>query len=325
MTPLAFTWPQFMSPDRLWLLAVPPLLLAAYIFLTRRKSKQGMRYTNTGILDVVVPAQSQWLRHVTVSLALLSLIALAVAWARPLGVDQVPRERATVIVVLDNSYSMEATDVAPNRLAAAKAAAIEFVNDLPDSYNIAVVSMSGSSGSRVPPTTDHALVIRTIESLTTQPSTDVGQALEQALIALEQAPKGDNGSTAPGMVVMLSDAGGTTNPDNSPRMAARELADRQVPLYAVVFGTDNGYVDIDGERYPVAPDFDFFADLTAITGGEAWAADNAGQLHDAYENIHSEVGYVEENKEITATAAGIGLAFAFVAAVGAVMMGARWR
>jgi Ca-activated chloride channel family protein len=284
-----------------------------------------MRYTNTGVLQIVVPAQSQWLRHVTVGLALLSLVALAVAWARPLGVERVPRERATVVVVIDTSYSMEATDVPPNRLTAAKAAAIDFVTGLPDGYNIALVSMSGASSGRVPPTVDHHLVLTAIEALETQPSTDVGQALEQAIAELNQAPLGENGSPAPGMVVMLSDAGGTTNPDNSPKMAAKDLGDRGVPLYAVVFGTDNGYVDIEGERYQVAPDFAFFEELTAIAGGRAFAADNVEQLDEAYASIDSEVGYVEEDKEITATAAGFGLAFAFIAAVGAVMMGARWR
>ncbi|MDR0417322.1 MAG: VWA domain-containing protein, partial [Propionibacteriaceae bacterium] len=176
MTALAVSWPEFMSPGRLWLLAVAPLFLIAYIFLARRKSKQGMRYTNTGVLEVVVPAQSQWLRHVTVGLALLSLTALAVAWARPLGVEKEPRERATVVLVLDTSYSMDAVDVPPNRLAAAKQAAVDFVNGLPAGYNVALVSMSGVSSGRVPPVTDHGVVVRAIEALTTQPSTDIGQA-----------------------------------------------------------------------------------------------------------------------------------------------------
>jgi Ca-activated chloride channel family protein len=322
---LDFAWPSFLAPGRLWLLAVPPLLLAAYIFLARRKSKQGMRYTNTGVLQAVVPPQSQWLRHVTVGLALVSLVALALAWARPFGTDKVPRERATIVIVLDVSYSMEAVDVAPSRLAAAKQAAVDFVNQLPASYNVALVSMSGSSSGRVPPVTDHNIIVRAIEALETQPSTDVGQALEQAMAELDQAPAGEDGDPPPGLVVMLSDAAGTTNPDKSPRQAAKEMGDRGVPIYALVFGTDNGYVDIDDVRYPVPPDFSFFSDLAALTGGQAYAADDASRLADACQKVGSEIGYVEVDKEVTATAAGLGLAFAFVAAVGAVMMGARWR
>ena len=152
MTPLVLvTQLAFLSPERLLILLVIPLLVAAYIFATLRKNRRGMRFTNTSMLDVVVPKQSQWRRHVAVALSLLSLVTLTAAFARPKTEVDVPRERATVVIVIDASLSMQATDVKPSRFEAAKAAAIEFVKELPDKYNVAVVSMAGSASILVPP------------------------------------------------------------------------------------------------------------------------------------------------------------------------------
>ena len=113
----------FLQPERLWMLAVVPVLILAYVLATRRRKRTGMRFTNTAVLGRVVRKQSQWRRHLAVALSLLSLITLVLAWARPNGVDRVPRERATIVLVIDVSQSMAATDVAPTRMAAAKAAA----------------------------------------------------------------------------------------------------------------------------------------------------------------------------------------------------------
>ena len=126
----------FLSPERLLILLVIPVLVLGYIFATRRKNRRGMRFTNTSMLDVVVPKQSQWRRHLAVALSLLSLITLTAAFARPKTQVDVPRERATVVLVIDASLSMQATDVPPTRLDAAKQAAIEFVVALPDKYNV---------------------------------------------------------------------------------------------------------------------------------------------------------------------------------------------
>ncbi|MDR1386051.1 MAG: VWA domain-containing protein [Propionibacteriaceae bacterium] len=320
---LAFPIHGFMNPQRLWVLAALPLLVALYIVLLRRKAKQGMRYTNTSILEVVMPGQSQWLRHITVALALLSLVTLGLAWSRPLGVDQVPRQRATVVVVVDVSLSMTATDVAPSRLEAAKTEAIEFISGLPAEFNVALVSLSGNPGVRMPPVTDHAAVINLIERLQPQESSSVGDALTAALTALSQAPAGDDGSMAPGMIVLLSDGANTGG--QAPRQVALQCAQDHIPIYTIAFGTDNGYVDLDGTRQPVPPDLDLMRELAQATDGQSYAADNASQLRDAYRRIEGEVGFVETEKEITATAAGLSAVFAFIAAVGAVMLGARWR
>jgi len=320
---LAIPFYGFYSPGRLWLLMIIPVLLVAYILIVRQRSTHGMRYTNTTVLGEVLPKESQWLRHVIVALSILSMLALGLAWARPVGMDKVPQERATVILVVDVSWSMTATDVAPTRLDAAKTAAVGFVKALPDGYNVALVSLSGSPKERLSPVTDHDAVIRSIQSLSPEDSSAVGDALGVALSAVSQVPQGDDDSTPPAMIVLLSDGGNTNG--QSPLQVAQEAAQDKVPIYTIAFGTDNGYVDLDGERNPVPPDHDLMNQIAQITGGQAYSADNSSELTKAYSKIHSEVGYVEKKKEITATAAGLGLVFAFVAACGAVLLGVKFR
>lgn len=207
----------FLSPDRLMLLIAIPLLVAAYIFATRRKNRRGMRFTNTSMLDVVVPKQSQWRRHVAVALSLLSLITLTAAFARPKTTVEVPRERATIVVVIDASQSMAATDVAPTRLDAAKQAAIQFVNELPEKYNVSVVSMAGNVSILVPPTLQHNTVETAINSIKLQDSTAIGEGITTAMRALQQAPKdpAHPNDPAPGAIVLLSDGTNTSGRSRS--------------------------------------------------------------------------------------------------------------
>jgi len=313
----------FEAPTRLWLLLILPVLIVAYILIVRQRSHHGMRYTNTTVLGEVLPKQSQWLRHVIVALSVLSMLALGLAWARPLGLDKVPQERATVVLVIDVSWSMTATDVAPTRLDAAKTAAIGFVDALPDGYNVSLVSMSGSPKVRLPPVTDHTAVIRAIQALNPEDSSAVGDSLMAALAAVSQVAQSDDDDPPPAMIVVLSDGANTNG--QAPLLAAQDCADAHVPVYTIAFGTDNGYVDLDGERYVVPPDHELMGQIAEITGGQAYSADDSSQLTKAYSKIHSEVGFVMKKKEITATAAGLGLIFAFVAAVGAVMLGVKFR
>ncbi len=313
---------MFLNPERLWWLLLIPLLVAAYVYLTRRKNRSGMRFTNTGVLGAVVPVQSQWRRHLAVALTLLSLAALTIAWSRPSGVDRVPRERATIVLVLDVSQSMASTDVKPNRLDAAKDEAKQFVASLPAQYNVALVSLSGNPAARMPPTTDRGQVNRAIDALTLQDSTAIGDAINVAMATLQSAPKAADGSIPPGAIVLLSDGQNTAG--RSPTQETTEAAKAKVPIYTIAYGTENGYVDLDGKREKVPPDKALLQRIASMTNGQAYAAENVGQLDSVYKNIRSEVGYEEVRKEITATWAGYGLAFAVVAALAAVSLGARW-
>ncbi|HEY3337246.1 MAG TPA: VWA domain-containing protein [Propionicimonas sp.] len=315
-------WLTFLNPERLWVLLIVPLLIAGYIILVMMKKKTGMRFTNTAILSQVVPKQSQWRRHLAVALSIAALVALSLAWARPNGVEMQPRERATVVLVLDTSLSMQATDVKPTRLDAAKEAALTFIKALPAQYNLAVVSLSGNPSVRLPPTTDRVQAQQAIRSLKLQESTAVGESLYTALSALQMAPKGTDSSPAPGAIVLLSDGQNTAG--RSPAQGANEAKKQNVPVYTIAYGTENGYVDLDGKRERVPPDKALLAGISAATGGQTYTAENLDQLDRVYNNIRSEVGQTPVKKETTALWAGYGLAFAVVAALAAVSLGARW-
>jgi Ca-activated chloride channel family protein len=314
----------FLDPERLLILLVIPLVVAAYIFATRRKNRRGMRFTNTSMLEVVVPKQSQWRRHLAVALSLLSLITLTAAFARPKTEVQVPRERATVVLVLDASLSMQATDVEPTRLDAAKKAATDFVQELPEKYNVSVVSMAGSAAVLVPPTTARETVANAITSIKLQDSTAIGEGIAAGMRALQQAPKNpdDPTSVAPGAIVLLSD--GTNTVGRSPQQAAAEAGAAKVPVYTIAYGTENGYVDLDGKREPVPVNHQEMQDVAQLSGGEYFSAASADQLKTVYENIGSEVGYEKAEREVTARFAGYGLALAVLAALGAISLGAKW-
>ena len=314
----------FLSPERLWILLAIPVLVAAYVFAMLRKNRRGMRFTNTSMLDVVVPKQSQWRRHLAVALSLLSLVTLTAAFARPSTQIDVPRERATVVIVIDASQSMQATDVAPNRLAAAKAAAVEFVQELPDRYNVSVVSMAGNSSILVPPTLAHNTVENAVNGIQLQDGTAIGEGVYTALRALQQAPKDpDNpNAAAPGAVVLLSDGSNTAG--RAPMQAAAEARTAKVPVYTIAYGTENGYVDLDGKREPVPVDHEMMRQLAAATEGQYFAAATVDQLRSVYENIGSEVGYEKAEREVTSRFAGYGLALAVLAALGAISLGAKW-
>jgi Ca-activated chloride channel homolog len=314
----------FMSPGRLMLLIAIPLLVAAYIFASLRKNRRGMRFTNTSMLDVVVPKQSQWRRHVAVALSLLSLITLTAAFARPKTTVEVPRERATIVVVIDASQSMQATDVSPTRLDAAKQAAIQFVRELPEKYNVSVVSMAGNVSILVPPTLQHNTVETAINSIKLQDSTAIGEGISTAMRALQQAPKDPShpNDPAPGAIVLLSD--GTNTSGRSPQQAAAEAGKAKVPIYTIAYGTENGYVDLDGKREPVPVDHELMAEIAKLSGGQTFDAASLSELRTVYKNIGSEVGYEKADREVTARFAGYGLAFAVLAALGAISLGARW-
>lgn len=319
---LLLSWPEFESPQRLWVLLTLPALILLYLILMRLKGRVSFRFPNTGLMSAVMGSQRRWTRHVAVALSLCSLIALGLAWAEPLGTERVPRERATVVMVVDTSLSMEATDVEPDRLTAAKQGAADFIAELPDTYNVALVSLSGTPAIKMPPSTDRGALGRAIEALDVEDGTAIGEALQLALEAVTQAPTGDDEEPAPAMIVMLSD--GTNTQGDSPEQSVATAKAREIPIYTIAYGTENGYVDVDGQRENVAPDFEALSQIAEASDGEAVTADDADSLADAYEEIGSSVGYEEVQKPITAQYALGALGFAILAAFGAIMMAARW-
>lgn len=314
--------PEFQNAERLWTLALLPVLIIAYLIMLRLKGRVALRYTNTGVLGRVVGTQRRWTRHLFVAMSLASLIALGLAYANPLGSERQPRERATVVLVVDSSRSMSATDVTPNRLVAAQQAAITFMHALPSTFNVAVVELDGDPAIAIPPTTDRGATERSINALQLSDGTAIGKSITLALKAVDQAPVGDDGQDAPAMIVMLSDGTNTDGPDGLAQAA--QAKDRDIPIFTIAYGTQNGFVDVDGQRENVAPDTAALAQLAKATGGKSVSADDVTSLNDAYRQIGSVVGYEVVSKPITATYAAVALAFAVIAALGAVFMAARW-
>lgn len=322
LTVLFLGLPTVRSPGRMWALLAIPVLLALYLLVLSRRNRVAMRFTNTGVLGAVVRPQSQWKRHVAVAMALCSLAAVTFAWARPMGTEKVPRERATIVVGIDDSLSMSATDVSPNRLAAAKTQAKNFINTLPAGFNVAVVTVSGRPRVVMPPSTDRATTQRAIDALSTEDGTAIGDAIKLSLQAVKEAPGASSKDPAPAAVVLMSDGGNTDGSD--PIVQANAAKAAKVPVYTIAFGTPTGYVDLDGQRNRVAPDARLLSQVAQRTGARSWQAQSAGDLKQVYKDVHSSVGYEQVKKETTAQWAFYALGFAIVAGLGVVSMATRW-
>ena len=314
---------QFLAPERLWLLLLIPLLVGGYLLLARRRASRRRNMGRT-MFDLVIPKDRTWVRHVAVGLSILSLLTLTLAFAKPKDQVSVPRERATIVVTIDVSLSMEATDVEPTRLEAAKTAASEFVNSLPPKFNVALVSFAGTATTLVPPTLDRGAVTAAIEALQPQPSTAIGEGIYTSLAAIAQVPPDPDNpdDVAPARIVLLSD--GKTQVGRASDQAARAARDQNVPIYTIAYGTEDGYIEVSGRREPVPVDRVELQRVAKISGGQAYTAESAGELEEVYKDIGSSVGKEKVDKEVTSRYAGFGLAFAILAAVGLISLGARW-
>ncbi len=315
---------SFGDPWRLLVLLVVPAIIALYVWASHRRGRRGLRFTTTALLQVVGGSRPQWRRHLAVAFSLLALAAAVIGWARPTTIADVPRERATVVLVMDVSLSMQAVDVRPSRLEAAVEVATGFVDSIPDTYNVALVTLSGNPSVVVPPTLDHGAITRALAGLQPQESTSIGDAIATALRALEQAPRDPDhpDELAPGAIVLLSDGDNTTG--STAQQGAARAADAKVPVHTIAYGTENGYVDIDGKREPVPPNEETLRQVADITGGRAFTADNANQLDRVYKDIRSEVGVEKKSTDVSSTFAGYAIIAAALAAVAAISLGARW-
>jgi Ca-activated chloride channel family protein len=290
---------SFLSPGRLLLLLVVVALAVVYVVFQRRRSTYAVRFTNLELLESVAPRRPGWRRHVTAVLQLLALAVLVVAFAQPTHEIKVPRERATVVLAIDTSLSMLATDVAPDRIEAAKAAATSFLDDVPAEVNVGLVSFSGTSALEVAPTTDRQIVAAAIADLELGEGTAIGSAIDTSLDALSTVPDAPDGAEVPAAVVVMSD--GTTTLGVANEDAAQRAVDEGVPVSTIAFGTDDGTVEIpgSGELVSVPVDPEALEAIADETGGRAYEAATQGQLTDVYESIGSSIGYDTVDSDIT--------------------------
>lgn len=317
---LAVELPSFAHTNRLWaLLAIPALLLLYLGLLWSRRGGDSHR-------RLPINTDRTWVRHTAVVLAVASLGLLTVAWATPRQTVDVPRERATVVIVMDVSLSMEAADVSPTRLAAAKASAKEFVSALPPRFNVSLVEFAGTASIAVPPTTDRGVVNAAIENLQLRESTAIGEGIYAALDALLMVPPDpqDPEAAVPATIVVLSD--GESQRGRSPFTAAAEAKKRGVPVNTIAFGTDRGYI-IDrrtGRREWVRVNREQLAQIAEEGGGRGYYAPSAERLREVYAEIRRSAGTEKAFMEVTSRYVGAGLVVGLLAAVGIVSLGARW-
>jgi len=309
---------SFLSPGRLWWLVLVPVIGLLYVGLSLRLHGPGRD------IKRLLPSESSWKRHFSVTASLISLAALVLAFAQPAAMSEVPKERATVVVAIDVSASMAATDIVPTRIDAEKAAAKSFVDELPPTFNLAIVSFAATANIVMAPSTDRGAAKRAIDSLKLQPSTAIGEGIYTSLDALKLAPPDPKhpGTPAPGAIVLLSD--GWTNTGRPSQGAATAAGDQGVPIYTIAYGTPNGYIIQNGTRQPVPVNQAELMNIAKLSGGKKFSATSAADLSSVYQTIARDVGYDQEMSEITGRFAGVALLFAIIAGVGVVSLAARW-
>ena len=318
----------FASPLFLFALLLVPVALAVYLLVQRRRSRYAVRFTNVDLLANIVPRSPRWRRHVPPALYLVAIAALGIALARPSMTVDVPRDEATVILTMDVSGSMMATDVSPSRLDAAKAAATTFVDQLPAGFRVGLVAFSTDARIVLAPTGDRAQVHDAIANLTAGGGTALGDAIALSIQAAHSGQAGavkgvgatvpaaspaPGASSTPGSpkpdtaplaaTVLLSDGANSTG-NLEPLQAASQAAAAGVPVYTIALGTADGVVDIQDNQgvmhhLSVPPDPETLASIAETTGARSFQAPTATDLATIYQSLGTKVGYTQEQQEVT--------------------------
>ncbi|MFE7800895.1 VWA domain-containing protein [Nocardia sp. NPDC057440] len=291
----------------IWLsfLAIIGLIALGYILVQRSRHKHMLRFSNMELLEKVAPTRPSPMRHVPIALMLVGLVFLTIAAAGPTAVKKVPRNRATVVLVMDVSLSMEATDVEPSRLQVAQKAGKEFVDGLTPGINLGFVTFAGTASVMQPPTTNREAVKASIDNIKLAERTATGEGILTALQSIETLAQvlGGASTPPPARIVLMSD-GKQTVPDDkdvdNPRhgfTAARLAKNKGVPVSTISFGTQWGTVEIpdpDGkgaQRVKVPVDDDSLREIAKLSGGDFYTASSLTELTAVYDTLEEQIGY----------------------------------
>jgi len=313
---------NFLAAPRLALLALVAALAGVYVWMQGRRRHPAVRFTNVALLAEVAPARPGWRRHLPAAAVGLALAALVVAIAEPVHAVRVPKEAATLMVVIDVSASMDATDVAPTRLQAAITAGKAFVDDLPPQIRVGLISFSRSAQVIASPTLDHQAVVDGIDRLVLGTGTATGDAIYAALDALAAADDTTGGApTTQGgsAIVLLSD--GVPTVGRPWQGAAQAAADQGVPISTIAFGTADGTVTIQGRELSVPADPATMAAIAEVTHGRSFQAASEKALRAIYQHIGTRVGFETEQRD----ASGPVLTLAVLALLAATTMALVWN
>src|SRR6478609_7940033 len=259
-------------------------LIGLYIVVQLARQKRMLRFANMELLESVAPKRPSRWRHLPAILLVLSMLLFTVAMAAPTHDVRIPRNRAVVMLVIDVSQSMRATDVSPNRLAAAQEAAKQFADQLTPGINLGLIAYAGTATVLVSPTTNRDATKNAIDKLQLADRTATGEGIFTALqaIATVGAVIGGGGEPPPARIVLMSDGKETVpaNPDNpkGAYTAARTAKDQGVPISTVSFGTPYGDVEINGQRQPVPVDDQTLKKIAELSGGTAYNASSLSEL-----------------------------------------------
>jgi Ca-activated chloride channel family protein len=307
---------SFQSPWFLLGLVAIPLALALLALARRRPERYVVRFPAAGTVATVLGAGSRLRRILPTALLCLALAGLAIALARPEATIAVPNERASVMLVTDTSGSMNAGDVEPSRMDAARAAGERFLDEVPDRLQVGLVGYADGTHTVLRPTAEHAQVRAALDGLRAEGGTATGEALASAVDAF-----GERGEDPPPAAIVLISDGATTS-GRDPVDVAEEARALGIPVSTVALGTPDGMLELpDGRTQAVPPDPQSLQRIAEVSGGRAFTAADAGSLEEVYEDLGSRIGTREETREITAGFAGA----AILLLAGALGTALRWR
>ena len=334
----------FIWPDMLWLLTAVPALIAIYLFLLRRKKKSSLSYPNLSLLKEAMGGGRRLRRHIPPLIFLLALIVLIVAMARPSAVVTLPTQHETVILAMDTSGSMRATDVEPNRITAAQNAAKSFVADQPRRTRIAVVTFAGTAAVAQAPTDNREEILAAIDRFQLQRATAIGSGILVSLKVIfpdvefdlrSYNPRGDStrgapldkagkpekpafkpvpaGSYGSAVIILLTDGQSNVGPD--PIESARMAAERGVRIYTVGFGTAEGEsLRFEGWSMRVRLNEEALKKIAEVTQGEYYYAGTAADLKKVYQTLSARLVFEKRETEITALFSAAAAVLALLAA-----------
>lgn len=309
---------SFLEAPRLWLLVLPVLVVGLYVIALRRKTKYAVRFSDVSMLDGIASDRPGWRRHVTAAALLLAVALVVVAFARPVMAQRVPVEQAAVIMAMDVSLSMQATDVAPSRIDAAKEAANDFVALAPEDLRLGLVAFAGVALPALPPTTDRLAAASAIDRLSLGEGTAIGDGLSTALdlAAAEQGAEASD-EDVPVAIVVLSD--GETTVGRAELDVAAEAAAAGIPVYTISFGTQDGSIEFQDEVVPVPVNEGALRQVASLTGGKFFTAASAAELQQILDGVGTQVGYETEDREVWEWFLGAGVVALTLAAAGSLV------
>ena len=285
----------------LWFVAALAVLalVVGYLLRQRTTRRHTLRFANLELLESVAPRRPGRVRHVSFAVIAVAMLLLVVAMAGPTANARVPRNKATVMLAIDVSLSMEATDVAPDRLTAAKEAATEFVQDLTPGVNLGLISFAGIATVLVSPTTERQPVLDAIDGLKLDERTATGEAIISALQTIANFSKtfGGPADQVPARIVLMTDGKQTVGRDALD--AAQQAKDAGVPISVIAFGTDHGTVTINGTVEPVPLDTEAMQEIAQISGGDFHTAHTGDELRKVYSQLGEQIGYTTEQKDVS--------------------------